>query len=133
MGEYAVQKVVAQYCQSIDDGRLDDIVALFAADGVLDVSSFGIRKKGREAVRAQFVQMLDPQTKGMHCTFNPVISVSGSEAHGQFDYFWMSFKGQPRIGIAGRYHVRLAASGQSWLIREMKVEVRTDLAYVSGA
>ena len=133
MTAYAVQKVVAQYCQFIDDARFDDLAALFAEDGVLDVSSFGIRKEGRQAVRDQFRQLTDPSVKGTHCTFNPIIDISGGTATGSFDYLWVGYNKQPQIGIAGRYRLRFVASGERWLISEMKVEVRSNPAHIAAA
>ena len=50
--------------------------------------------------------MVDPKVKGMHCTFNPIISVSGNDAAASFDYIWVSFVSRPYIGLGGRYHVR---------------------------
>jgi hypothetical protein len=132
MHEYSIQKTIGQYCHLIDDGRIDDLSKLFAEDAVFDVSSFGIRKVGRPAIHDQFLQMVDPNVKGMHCTFNPVIHISGNEATASFDYIWVSFLGRPRIGLGGRYHLRFVSSSERWLIREMRVEVRSDPAFISG-
>jgi hypothetical protein len=131
MNEYSVQNVIGQYCHLIDDGSIDDLSKLFAENGIFDVSSFGIRKEGRSAIREQFLQMIDPNVNGMHCTFNPIINMSGNEATASFDYIWVSFVGRPRIGLGGRYHLRFVSSGERWLIREMRVEVRSDPAYIS--
>ena len=111
MNEYAVQRVIGQYCHYIDDGRIDDLSQLFSDSAVFDVNSFGIRKEGRSAIHEQFLQMVDPKVKGMHCTFNPIISVSGNDAAASFDYIWVSFVSRPYIGLGGRYHVRFVSIG----------------------
>jgi hypothetical protein len=131
MDASAVRKTVSQYCQLMDDGRIDDVARLFAEDGVLEISAFGVKKTGRAAIADQFRQTSNPNVKGMHCTLNPVIEIAGSTATGSFDYLWVSFENRPRIGLGGRYVMSFIAHGGGWLIREMKVEVRSDLKYIS--
>jgi ketosteroid isomerase-like protein len=121
---YEIQKVMAQYCQAIDDGRIDDVARLFAEDAVLEVSAFGIRQEGRDAVSEQFRQVSGPGFKGMHCAFNPVIDIAGGTATGTFDHIWVGFSEQPQIGIVGRYHMRFRLHTDRWLIQEMRVETR---------
>lgn len=131
MDAYAVRKTVSQYCRLMDDGRIDDVAQLFAEDGVLEISSFGVKKTGRAAIADQFRQTRNPNVKGMHCPLNPVVDVSGSTATGSFDYLWVSFENRPRIELGGRYVMSFVANGARWLIREMKVEVRSDPKYIS--
>lgn len=134
MSDAGVQRTIGQYCQSIDDGRLDDVADLFAEDGVLDVAAFGVRQEGRAAILAYYRETSEPSIKGMHCTFNHVIDVAGRTAIGSFDFVWVSFAQQPRIGLGGRYKVRFVRGhSDDWLIQEMKVEVRSDPAFISGA
>ncbi len=131
MGADAVRNTVGRYCQFLDDGRIDDVAALFAENGVLDIAAFGIKQQGRAAIAAQLRQTSRPETKGVHSTFNPVIEVSGDAATGSFDYVWIDFSGAPRIGLGGRYVFKLVRSAQSWLIEEMKVELRSDTSHIS--
>src|SRR5437016_1139035 len=132
MTAYAIQKTLAQYCQSVDDGRIDDLARLFAEDAVLIIDAFDIKKKGRDAIRDQYRQMSDPTIKGTHCAFNPVIDIVGNAASGSFDYLWVNLTQAPRIGIGGRYRIRFTLSGERWLIQEMNVELRSDPSFISA-
>lgn len=131
MSADAVRNTVGRYCQFLDDGRIDDVAALFAEDGVLDIAAFGIRQAGRAAIAAQLRQTSRPGVKGVHSTFNPIVEVSGETATGSFDYVWIDFEGAPRIGLGGRYVMSFIAGDHGWLIREMKVQLRSDPAFIT--
>lgn len=132
MSADAIRNTVGRYCQFLDDGRVDDVAELFAENGVLDIAAFGIKQQGRAAIAAQLRQTSRPGVKGVHATFNPIIEIAGEAATGSFDYVWIDFEGAPRIGLGGRYVFKLVRNAQSWLIEEMKVELRSDPAFISA-
>jgi hypothetical protein len=51
----AIRHTIASYTYHADRGRFDDVAALFAPDGVLEVDGIGgARAEGRSAIRAFF-------------------------------------------------------------------------------
>ena len=132
MDTYAVQRTVGRYCQFLDEGNFGGVAELFTDDGVLCIPSLGIRRAGREEVRAQIQEMNGQSTKGLHATFNPTIEVAGAKAAGIFDFLWVSFAGRPQIGLGGRYRLSFALSRGQWLIQEMNIEIRSDPAFLSA-
>lgn len=51
----AVLDTVGAYAQALDDGRTDDLVALFADDAVVDIMGQGVLH-GREAIHAGYLR-----------------------------------------------------------------------------
>ena len=51
----AVRHTIASYTYAADNGRFDDVAALFAVDGVLEVQGIGgARAEGRDAILGFF-------------------------------------------------------------------------------
>jgi len=125
MDSYAIVKTMAEYSHSIDDGRLDDLAALFAQNAVLNIPSYSIRIEGRAAIREQFGKMWDPNVKGTHCAVNPEIDVSGNSATGIFDFMWLDLNGPPKLGPVGRYRCKFIKESDRWRFQEFTAEVRS--------
>jgi len=115
--EWAIGRVLARYCRFLDDQRYDDVVALFAPEGVLD--SMGTRAEGREAIRAFFPE--DRPTEGRptsaHVLSNPVIDVDGDTARAESDWVMIQRDetGATGIVLAGRYRDELVRIDGEWL------------------
>jgi ketosteroid isomerase-like protein len=127
MSVQAIQRVFASYCRFIDDGRLDDVSQLFAADGSLVLEAFGIRATGPGAIRAKFSEITDPRIKGTHASFNHLIDVDGAQASATADFMMIDItSGTPTIIVVGRYFGKFAQVGQDWKIKEWKIDVRAN-------
>ena len=124
----AIQRIFAQYCQYLDDGRLDDVSQLFAADGVLALAAFGVRETGPKAIRAKYDQITDPKFKGTHATFNHIIDIDGATASGDADFMMIDTMQAPRILVVGRYRARFVRVNEAWKIKEWNIEIRANAA-----
>jgi hypothetical protein len=49
--EEAIRQLFARYAHSADDGRMAEVVALYASDGVMDLA--GMRVESREKARTR--------------------------------------------------------------------------------
>ena len=119
--EWAISRVLARYCRFLDDQRFDDVVALFAPDGVLD--SMGTRAQGQQEIRAFFppIGSLPAGASGgrpssMHVLSNPVIDVDGDRARAESDWVMIQRdeSGTTNIVLAGRYRDELARIDGEW-------------------
>jgi hypothetical protein len=114
--EWAIGRVLTRYCRYLDDQRYDDVVALFAPDGVLD--SMGTRAEGQEAIRAFFPA--DAPSGGrpsaMHVLSSPVIEIDGDRARAESDWVMIQRDeaGTTSIVLAGRYRDELARIDGEW-------------------
>ena len=91
----AVRHTIASYTYAADHGRFDDVAALFAADGVLEVhGTGGARAEGRDAILDFFrgvgsdvvttAQPLNAQTaRSESGAEDPAGSVLVGEGHGR--------------------------------------------------
>ena len=127
----AVRHTIASYTYAADNGRFDDVAALFAADGVLEVQGIGGAKaEGRDAIRGFFlgvgsdvVTTAPPGRMQHHVTSLRVDVVSKREANATCYFTVMTGAG---VDHWGRYKDRLTPDTASdrWLFAHRLV--RTD-------
>jgi hypothetical protein len=126
MSVEAIIRVFSTYCRSIDDGRLDDVAALFAENGTLTLEAFGVRATGPKAIRAKFDEITDPSIKGTHASFNHLIDIDGDEAEATADFMLIELGRLPRILTVGRYQSRFLRVGTDWKILKWDMELRAN-------
>src|SRR5260370_29801772 len=89
----AIREVLAEYCFRLDDGRYDDMAALFTEDGTWD-TAFG-KGTGRAAIaglardiRANRTQdgAGDNRPRAIHLGTNIAITLYGEEAEGRSNW-----------------------------------------------
>ena len=121
MDELQISRVLARYCHLIDDGRFDDVVALFTADGSF---AFGdLAATGHAELRSWFEQMQPPELRGKHLTTNVVVEVDGDEAVVVSDFVFFAFRERRLVPmVAGRYRDELTRVDGGWLIRRRDSE-----------
>jgi SnoaL-like domain len=127
----AVRHTIASYTYAADNGRFDDVAALFAVDGVLEVQGIGGAKaEGRDAIRGFFlgvgsdvVTTAPPGRMQHHVTSLRVEVVSATEANAACYFTVMTGAG---VDHWGRYKDRLVpdAASDRWLFAHRLV--RTD-------
>lgn len=110
----AIADVVARYAQAVDRGRIDDVVALFAADGVLAVR--GEDHAGPAGIRALFEEVarsLPDRTRGRiaHHVSSLAIAVDGATATARSYFLVLDADGPNHWG---RYRDALAFDGTAW-------------------
>src|SRR3954452_18890719 len=125
----AIRHTIASYTYSADRGRFDDLVALFAPDGVLEVHGIGgARAAGRDAIREFFTGVntdvvgTAPPGRMQHHVSSVWIDVVSRDAARASSYFTvMTGAG---VDHWGRYRDELVPAGDRWLFAHRLV--RTD-------
>ncbi|AZG45946.1 nuclear transport factor 2 family protein [Gordonia insulae] len=86
---YGVHNTIAEYAHALDDGRADDVAALFCIDGISDISAVG-RYEGREEIRAGYAR-LAPTSPQRHLVSNVVVTPLGTgEARASSDFLFLA-------------------------------------------
>jgi 3-phenylpropionate/cinnamic acid dioxygenase small subunit len=118
----AIRRVLAAYCQTCDDGRFDEFVALFAPNAVFQAAGYE-PVQGRAAIKAFMESGYTPDVRGKHVLGEPLITVDGDTASASTDFVFVGRQGERGWGIltAGRYADELArdASGAWALTRRV--------------
>ncbi|HEY2206559.1 MAG TPA: nuclear transport factor 2 family protein [Pseudonocardia sp.] len=115
----AIGQLRARYCQCLDDGRWDELAALFTPDGAF----VGLATaRGRDELREFFAGLRDgPLSAWWHFSANETVEVDGDTATGQTWLFQPCVvQGEAHIA-AGRYRDRMARVEGRWLFAERAV------------
>jgi 3-phenylpropionate/cinnamic acid dioxygenase small subunit len=121
----AIRELLAEYCFRLDDGRFDEMAALFTEDGTWD-TAFG-KAVGRAAI-AELARNLRERAgaarpRAVHLVTNIVIALDGERAQARSN--WMVMQNGPdgpKIGSGGAYLDDVAKAGSGWLLRYRKID-----------
>jgi ketosteroid isomerase-like protein len=117
---------MAAYTHALDDGRTDDVVALFCPDGVCEMPGQG-RHAGHEALRQAYAQWA-PRRPQRHLVANTLVTDwDGDEARATSDVVFL-LKGEHgwTVQLVGRYHDVLHREGDAWRFHSRVAEFVTD-------
>lgn len=117
-----IRNTIAAYCQALDDGRTDDAVATFCADGTMAIPGSDVLV-GREAIRTAYAAM-KPRGPQRHVVVNTFLTgVVGDSATAVSDLLVMS-KGDAgwAVFLVGRYNDALRHSDEGWLFASRTLE-----------
>jgi uncharacterized protein (TIGR02246 family) len=123
----AVRDLIARYAQLIDRGRLDDVLALFADDAVLEAADLP-PAHGRDAIRAVFagaaarLAAATPRPLIRHHVTSVQVDVLGPDTAEAASYFIAL--GAGGVDHWGRYRDRLVRRPDGWRFASRRV--RTD-------
>jgi len=109
-----VRAALAAYVHALDDGRTDDVVATFCADGAIDLPGMG-HYEGHDALRGAYAQWA-PRRPQRHVVVNTHVSEwTDDEATAVSDVIFL-LKGDDGWGIqlVGRYDDVLHRDGLAW-------------------
>jgi uncharacterized protein (TIGR02246 family) len=112
-----VRAVIGAHTQAQDAGRTDDIVALYAPDGILELPGMD-PVRGRDALREAFKGWAPTQPQ-LHLVGNTVVTVSGpDEATASSDVVF-HVRGETGWApqVVGRYEDTLRHVDGTWLIQ----------------
>jgi ketosteroid isomerase-like protein len=99
-----VRATIAAYTHALDDGRVDDIVATFTADAVIDIPGMGAHE-GHDALRAAYTKWV-PRRPQRHLVVNTLVTEwTDDKAHATSDVVFL-LKGDDgwAVQIVGRYY-----------------------------
>jgi ketosteroid isomerase-like protein len=109
-----VRAAIAAYTQALDDGRTDDVVATFCADGSCDMPGVG-RFEGEAALR-QAYEGWRPTLPQRHLVLNTLVTHwDEGEARATSDFVFL-VKGEAgwAVQLVGRYHDVLHRDESGW-------------------
>ncbi len=109
-----VNAAMAAYAHALDDGRTEDVVAMFCHDGELDMPGFG-HLSGHDALREAYGQWL-PVRPQRHLVLNTLVTEwADNEAYATSDVVFL-LKGERgwAVQLVGRYHDVLHRDGDVW-------------------
>jgi hypothetical protein len=110
-----VRGALAAHAQAQDDGRTEDIIALYAPDGVLEVPGIGTFE-GTDAIRKAWDEW-KPRRPQRHMVTNTVITDWNNEEAGATSdvvFFQLGESGWS-IQIVARYSDRFRCTDGKWL------------------
>ena len=130
----AIKKVKARYCYICDDNHNpDDIVRIFAEDGIWEGADVG-QHKGHAAIRKLFEGFRDRISFSQHNVWNPIIEVNGDRAKGQW-YLMGPFTMRKRnnaVWLAARYEDDYVKINGEWKIQHLRAIGRMAAPYEKG-
>jgi 3-phenylpropionate/cinnamic acid dioxygenase small subunit len=121
----AIREVLAEYCFRLDDGRFDEMGALFTEDGTWD-TAFG-KAAGRLAIaelaRSLRARAAEPRPRAVHLVTNIVIALDGEQATIRSNWMVMRTGPEgPHIGSGGAYYDEMVKERGCWLFRYRKID-----------
>jgi len=117
-----VRATIAAYTQALDDGRTDDVVATFCADGSCDIPGLG-KYQGHDALREAYAKWR-PRRPQRHLVLNTLVTDwSDHEATAVSDVIFL-LKGESgwAIQLVGRYHDTLRHEDGAWRFSQRTAE-----------
>ena len=121
----AIREVLAEYCFRLDDGRYDDMAALFTEDGTWD-TAFG-KGTGRAAIaglaRDIRARAGDNRPRAIHLVTNIAIALDGDSAEVRSNWTVVQNGPEgPKIGSGGGYLDQMVKQDGGWLFRYRKID-----------
>jgi len=123
----AIRDLAARYAHAADRGRFDDVAALFAADGLLEMPD-GRRLAGRDAIRVFLVETANTMriaaTSGSfirhHVSSHQITLDADDRASGYAYFFVVTDRGPDHWG---RYADRYVRTADGWRFAERRVRL----------
>ena len=130
----AIKKLKARYCAVCDnDHNPDEIVTLFADDGIWEGADIGAHK-GHAAIRKLFEGFRERISFSQHNVINPIIEVKGERAAGQW-YVLGPFTFRKRnnaVWLAARYEEDYVKINGQWKFQHLRAIGRMAAPYEKG-
>lgn len=121
----AIRELMAEYCFRLDDGRYDDMAALFAEDGTWE-TAFG-KATGRAAI-AKLAGDIRARAgadrpRAAHLVTNIVIALDHGRARVRSNWMVMQNGPEgPKIGSGGAYADEIVQENGRWLFHHRKID-----------
>jgi uncharacterized protein (TIGR02246 family) len=122
--EGAIRNLAVRYSLAIDDGRLDEVGQLFAADATF-AARYGEPLQGREAITAFLAANAAGQAASHHSVQGHLIGADGADAAvGIVQVAAVLDKGGETLRFALRCHDRYRLVAGRWLFAHRGIAVR---------
>ena len=124
--ENDIRRLLARYCQLLDDGRFDEWIDLFTDD--VEFVVMGMHKHGRDEVRGFVEPSQQADARGKHMLSEPWIALDldadavdevARTAGATTDFAWISKSGE--VGQSGRYVDRLVRHPDAWRFQRREI------------
>ncbi|MFZ3238426.1 MAG: nuclear transport factor 2 family protein [Stellaceae bacterium] len=121
----AIRELMAEYCFRLDDGRYDEMAALFTEDGTWE-TAFG-QATGRAAIAKLAADIRAragaDRPRAAHLVTNIAIALDGARARVRSNWMVMQNSPEgPRIGSGGTYADEIVQQNGRWLFRHRKID-----------
>jgi SnoaL-like domain len=120
-----VRAAIAAYTLALDDGRTDEVVATFCADGVVDIPGLGTHV-GHDALREAFGR-IEPRQPQRHLVLNTLVTDwNDHEANATSDVVFL-LKGDSgwAVQLVGRYQDTLHHDDGTWRFHRREATFET--------
>jgi hypothetical protein len=109
-----VRAAIAAYTLALDDGRTDDVVATFCADGACDIPGLGAHV-GHDALREAFARV-EPRRPQRHLVLNTLVTDWNDHEASAISDVIVIVKGDPgwAVQLVGRYDDVLHLDDGTW-------------------
>lgn len=121
--ESDIRRLLAMYCQLLDDGRFDEWIELFTDD--IEFVVMGMHKHGHADLRGFIEPSQQADARGKHMISEPWIrleagtAADATAADATTDFAWVSKQGV--VGQAGRYHDRIVKHDGRWRFQRREI------------
>ena len=117
-----VRATIAAYTHALDDGRTDDVVATFCADGAVDLPGMGTHE-GLDALRAAYTKW-KPRRPQRHLVVNTLVTDwNDHEATAVSDVVFLVHGDEGwGVQVVGRYHDTLHCDAGTWRFHRRTAE-----------
>lgn len=121
---FSIADLVNAYALAVDRiGDADGVAALFAPDGVYDLTALGMGEiAGRDGVRAFFVNAFAGMAQNAHFISNIVVTAYDAAGAAQVQAYGHAFslgKDGNLLEVKARYAFDLVRRGNGWLIARL--------------
>jgi 3-phenylpropionate/cinnamic acid dioxygenase small subunit len=122
--ERAIQRLMARYCQLVDDGAFDELPHLWTDDAELALR--GETATGPVAIVAVIAGLQTPERRGLHVGANAIVDVEGDTARSESDFVFMRREGgpDPIVKFIGRYIDSFVRTRDGWRFRRREIRFR---------
>lgn len=117
-----VRAALAAYTHALDDGRTDDVVATFCADGSCAIPGMGTHE-GHDALRAAYARWT-PRRPQRHLVLNTLVTEwNADEAHATSDVVFLLHGDDGwSVQLVGRYRDVLRREADRWRFARREAE-----------
>ncbi|MBJ19401.1 MAG: nuclear transport factor 2 family protein [bacterium] len=108
--------LIADYCETLDDGRTEEHLDLYVDDCCLHV--FGKDFEGKERIG----RFMGKAHRGKHLSGVPRMTFDADSAHAVSDFVF--FREDMKLYSAGTYHDDFLKTPSGWRIQTRKIEIQ---------